>query len=264
MIKYVLSITVVTAMLYYCFAFNNVPSQPEPKSIPASIKHVFDDAILQAQSHDHYTKPAMTQQCEKQTLCNDYRALFIRYLSYKEALASLQKQLADLSLAEQLNYILAFQKQHFSDQEITQLFTTDNQYQAYSIERFAISQDDSLSAVHKSQMLENLDALQNDTIQGAINPTKQLMTLNTDLNDAFRTKNYNQLAGEFGDAAATRLIALQSKQQHWQKLTAELNQEITIIKQQLPSADVQPAISKLLNEKLDSKQQRRFLAAYAD
>lgn len=116
----------------------------------------------------------------------------------------------------------------------------------------------------KQQLLAGLDAEQPDEITQSLQPTQQLQLqqLNERYKDALQQQDYNQLAAEFGDAAATRLIALQQQRLQWQTLSKQLQQQIVQLKQQNDPQQAEQKITQLLEQHLSENQQRRFLALF--
>ena len=259
----VLAITVASCVLIYLSnPAQQVATTPPQIDTPEAIDNVFDHVILASQESGEFTASQAQQQCHKLAPCQQNSELFNRYLSFKIALAQLQQQLAHLPLSEQLAEMIAFQQRYFSETEIALLFADDNQWQRYTIAKLAINTDSSLTKELKQQLLANLDAEQPDEITQSLQPTQQLQQLNGSYKGALQQQDYNQLAAEFGDAAATRLIALQQQRLQWQTLSEQLQQQIVLLKQQNDPQQVEQKIAQLLNQHLSKNQQRRFLALF--
>jgi ribosomal protein L11 methylase PrmA len=111
-------------------------------------------------------------------------------------------------------------------------------------------------------LLSNLEGEQPERITQALKPSNDLKALNTELKDALQQQDYNQLAAEFGDAAATRLIALVQQRQQWQTLSEQLKQQIKQLKQHYEPQQAEQKITQLLDEHLTTNQKRRFLVLY--
>lgn len=256
-----LAITLASSILIYLSnPAQRVDKTPLQVDTPVAIDNIFEHVILASQESGEFTALHTQQQCDKLAACQENNALFNRYLSFKVALAELQQQLAHLPLSEQLAAMIAFQQRYFSETEIALLFADDNQWQRYTIAKLAINTDSSLTKELKQQLLANLDAEQPDEITQSLQPTRQLQQLNGSYKDALQQQDYNQLAAEFGDAAATRLIALQQQRLQWQTLSEQLQQQVVLLKQQNDPQQAEQKIAQLLDQHLTENQQRRFLA----
>lgn len=254
--------TAGSILVYLSNPAPQVDTTPPQLEIPVAIDNVFEHVILASQESGQFTASQAQQQCNLLAACKENSELFNRYLSFKVALAQLQQQLAHLPLSEQLAEMLAFQQRYFSKAEIALLFADDNQWQRYTIAKLAINADSSLTTQLKQQLLAGLDAEQPDEISQSLQPTQQLQQLNERYKDALQQQDYNQLAAEFGDAAATRLIALQQQRQQWQTLSKQLQQQIVQLKQQYDPQQAEQKIAQLLDQHLSENQQRRFLALF--
>ncbi|MGO2127123.1 MAG: lipase secretion chaperone [Pseudoalteromonas prydzensis] len=259
----VLAIAVASSMLIYLSnPAQRVATPPPQVDTPVTIDNVFEHVILASQESAEFTALQAQQHCDKLAACRKNSELFNRYLSFKVALAELQQQLAHVPLSEQLAEMIAFQQRYFSEAEIALLFADDNQWQRYTIAKLAINADNSLTKELKQQLLANLDAEQPDEITQSLQATQQLQQLNNSYKDALQQQDYNQLAAEFGDAAATRLIALQQQRLQWQTLSGQLQQQIVQLKQHHDPQQAEQKIAQLLNQHFTENQKRRFLALF--
>lgn len=250
--------------LGYVLVQPKAPTSPSKVNVPTSVDRVFEHVILTAQNTNEFNTHTIHKECTELEQCQPYEALFAKYLSFKEALLTYQSALAHLPLNELLHEIMALQSQYFTEQEIALLFDDDNQWQAYTLAKLEVNLDNSLTDELKHQLLANIDASQPEHILSALKPSKDIHALNTELNEAFNSQNYNQLASEFGDAAATRLIDLQHERQQWQALCEQLINEISHLKQNLSSSQAQQKTAQLLDKHLTTQQKRHFLALYPE
>lgn len=237
-------------------------TMPPPVDPPIAIDDIFEHVILASQESDEFSPSQAKHHCEKLAACEINSQLFDRYVSFKIALAELQQQLVHLSLSEQLIAMIVFQQRHFNAAEIELLFKDDNEWQHYTIAKLEINQNSHISNQLKQQLLSNLESEQPEHITLALKPSNDLNTLNNELQDALQQQDYNQLAAEFGDAAATRLIALAQQRLQWQTLNEQLNQQIKPLKQYYKPEQAEQKIMQLLDEHLTANQKRRFLVLY--
>ena len=250
--------------LGYVLAQPKAPTSPPEIQIPTKMDRLFEHIILTAQNKSDFNTRTIHKECTELEQCQPYEAVFAKYLNFKEALLTHQSALAHLPLNELLHEIMALQSQYFTEQEIALLFDDDNQWQAYTLAKLEVNLDNSLTDELKHQLLANIDASQPEHILSALKPSKDIHALNTELNEAFNSQNYNQLASEFGDAAATRLIDLQHERQQWQALCKQLINEISHLKQNLSSSQAQQKTAQLLDKHLTTQQKRHFLALYSE
>lgn len=263
-------VTVVTGLISYYSLFtteqvvvapkhNDIPPAP---SQPEAVAELFDHLVLNQQVKDDYNVSTLQQNCAALVKCKQYKALFARYLSFKEALLEFQQAIAHLPLSSQLKELIDFQQRYFSDDEIRLLFADDNELQRFTIAKLEITQDDSLSEELKQQLLANLKASQPEHLSKALQPSEDLRSLSSQFKQAIQEQDYNQLAGEFGDAAATRLIALERRNKQWQRISEQLVEKITQLKQNYKGEQLDQQVSALLTQHLTPSQQRRFLALH--
>lgn len=259
----VLLIFIVSTTMVFLFKDTKLSSAtPPPVDLPIAIDNIFEHVILASQESGKFSASQALHHCEKLAACEINSELFNRYVSFKIALAKLQQQLAHLSLSEQLIAMIAFQQRYFSAAEIELLFKDDNEWQHYTIAKLEINQNSHISNEIKQQLLSNLESEQPERIAQALKPSNDLKALNTELQDALQQQDYNQLAAEFGDAAATRLIALAQQRLQWQALNEQLNQQIKQLKRHYKPQQAEQKIMQLLDENLTTNQKRRFLVLY--
>lgn len=262
LLKWGVAAIVVAFIIYYCQLKDNNHTQIAAVSEPHAVDNLFEHVILDAQQHQQFTTTHAQQTCIQSTACKEHAALFAKYLSFKQAIAELQLTFVNLPLSEQLKHMLDFQSSYFSEAEIALLFSDDNQWQRYTIAKLEINQNSSLNKAIKQQLLANLEGSLPDHITHALKPSKDLHTLNNDLAEAFESQNYNELTDKFGDAAATRLIALQQQRQQWHTLTEHLSKKIAWLNQHYDPQQANQMIAQLLDQHLTTNQKRRFLVLY--
>lgn len=263
MTRYLTGLLLVMALgLSYIIIQLTSPGLPPQVSVPTGVDNMFEHIILTTQEDDQFTLQTAKKNCTKLIQCKSYQALFTKYLNFKSALASQQPELSHLPLHELLKELLKLQSDYFTDHEISLLFDDDNQWQNYTIEKIEINLDTSINAELKQQLLVNLEASQPEHIITALKPSNDLKALNTLFSKALIEQNYNELAGEFGDAAATRLITLQNQRKQWLLLSERLVNKISEIKKDLTPSQAKKSITQLLDTHLTALQKRRFLALY--
>ncbi|WP_082355723.1 lipase secretion chaperone [Pseudoalteromonas porphyrae] len=254
-------ITTVLVVSYFIYPADKRASLPAV-TIPTAVDDIFEHVILAEQEREHFNIEQTQHACTQIVQCKKHAALFTRYLSFKQELAQLQYTLIALPLSEQLKTMIAFQSRFFSDDEIALLFDDDNQWQRYTIAKLEINEDETISDELKQQLLVNLESALPERLTQALKPSKQLQALNNEFEKALINSDYNQLASEFGDASATRLIALQQQREQWQALSKQLISQINLLNEQYDKEQAKQKITALLDEHLTPNQKRRFLAIY--
>lgn len=232
--------------------------------LQAELKHLFDHYILEHEEDLEAMWSAFNEYCQPLVACPEIKDLFQRYLDYKVALADIDDDRYDQSLAT-VNHRLAdvesTKQAFFSQVEIDVLFADERDWQQEALSRLAIRQDDSLTQVQKADLLQQHYESLDQTSYRAIKPSLQLqqvteMAQNTKLNE----DNYNELAAKFGREAAERLLLVAKKQQAWRDKTASFQQRVAQLKQEYEGDALSTAIAELKTQMFEPNEIKRLNA----
>ncbi|MFQ3189840.1 MAG: lipase chaperone LimK [Paraglaciecola sp.] len=204
------------------------------------------------------------QYCHSLSYCHDLTALFERYLVYKIQLQNLD--------TEQLNYASEFEDrldkldvlrhQLFSIREISLLFDNEEVWDRHAIQRLRINQDASLTKQKKAQLVQQQLEQMPEQMKQAVLPTQQLRNINQIISTTAinSSDEYNQLAAEFGDDAAQRLVAVNQTQNTWLKKIQLFQQRNDDLKQQFnqDTGDYIQALSQLKQYMFEDNEQKRL------
>jgi lipase chaperone LimK len=204
------------------------------------------------------------QYCHPLTYCSELTELFERYLEYKTQLQNLDTERLDLAsdFEDRLDELDILRSELFSLLEISLLFDNEEVWDRHAIERLRINQNASLSKLQKAQQVkQQLEQLPDD-MKRAVAPTQQLRKINqivssTALNSS---DEYNQLAAEFGDDAAQRLVAVNQSQNTWLNKIQLFQQRNGDLKHQFGQnpTDYSQAITQLKQQMFEANEQKRL------
>jgi lipase chaperone LimK len=204
------------------------------------------------------------QYCHPLTYCSELTELFERYLEYKTQLQNLDTERLDLAsdFEDRLDELDMLRSELFSLLEISLLFDNEEVWDRHAIERLRINQNASLSKLQKAQQVkQQLEQLPDD-MKRAVAPTQQLRKINqivssTALNSSHE---YNQLAAEFGDDAAQRLVAVNQSQNTWLNKIQLFQQRNGDLKHQFGQnpTDYSQAITQLKQQMFEANEQKRL------
>jgi lipase chaperone LimK len=204
------------------------------------------------------------QYCHPLTYCSELTELFERYLEYKTQLQNLDTERLDLAsdFEDRLDELDILRSELFSLLEISLLFDNEEVWDRHAIERLRINQNASLSKLQKAQQVkQQLEQLPDD-MKRAVAPTQQLRKINqivssTALNSSHE---YNQLAAEFGDDAAQRLVAVNQSQNTWLNKIQLFQQRNGDLKHQFGQnpTDYSQAITQLKQQMFEANEQKRL------
>jgi lipase chaperone LimK len=204
------------------------------------------------------------QYCHPLTYCSELTELFERYLEYKTQLQNLDTERLDLAsdFEDRLDELDMLRSELFSLLEISLLFDNEEVWDRHAIERLRINQNASLSKLQKAQQVkQQLEQLPDD-MKRAVAPTQQLRKINqivssTALNSSHE---YNQLAAEFGDDAAQRLVAVNQSQNTWLNKIQLFQQRSGDLEHQFDQnpTDYSQAITQLKQQMFEANEQKRL------
>jgi lipase chaperone LimK len=204
------------------------------------------------------------QYCHSLTYCSELTELFKRYLDYKTQLQNLDTERLELAsdFEDRLDELDMLRSELFSLLEISLLFDDEEVWDRHAIERLRINQNASLSKLQKAQQVKQQLEHLPEHMKQAVVPTQQLRKINqivssTALNSS---DEYNQLAAEFGDDAAQRLVAVNQSQNTWLNKIQLFQQRSGDLKHQFDQSptDYSQAITQLKQQMFDTNEQKRL------
>ena len=198
--------------------------------------------------------------------------LWGRYLKYREQLAQIQippsKQQDKNYFQKIFNSIQDLRKRFFSVTEIEGLFSTEDIYQNYTLDRMQILEDSSLSEIEKAQKLkERFEQLPEDWQQN-LQELSKLDDLHT-LTKQIRARHgsaeeLRQMRTALVGAEATqRLETLDTQRSAWQqRVTSYLSGRDEIIKSNMSDSAKNQAIQQLRQQQFNSSQEQLRLRTF--
>lgn len=211
---------------------------------------------------DQYLEPARSQIID----------LWTRYLKYREQLAQIQPP---QSKKQDQNYfqkifssIQDIRKRFFSASEIEGLFSTEDIYQNYTLDRMKILEDSSLSEIEKAKKLkERFEQLPEDW-QENLQELSKLDDLHT-LTKQIKARNgsaeeLRQMRTALVGAEATqRLETLDIQRNAWQqRVTGYLNQRDEVLHSNMSDNAKKQAIQQLRQQQFSSSQEQLRLRTF--
>ncbi|EML4806245.1 lipase secretion chaperone [Acinetobacter baumannii] len=212
--------------------------------------------------HDQYLEPARTQIID----------LWTRYLKYREQLAQIQppesKQQDQNYFQKIFSSIQDIRKRFFSASEIEGLFSTEDIYQNYTLDRMKILEDSSLSEIEKAKKLkERFEQLPEDW-QENLQELSKLDDLHT-LSKQIKARNgsaeeLRQMRTALVGAEATqRLETLDIQRNVWQqRVTGYLNQRDEVLHSNMSDSAKKQAIQQLRQQQFSSSQEQLRLRTF--
>lgn len=198
--------------------------------------------------------------------------LWTRYLKYREQLAQIQapsaKQQDKNYFQKIFNSIQDIRKRFFSASEIEGLFSSEDIYQNYTLDRMQILEDSSLSEIEKARKLkERFEELPEDW-QHNLQELSKLDDLRT-LTKQIKARNgsaeeLRQMRTALVGAEATqRLETLDSQRNAWQqRVTSYLDGRDEIIKSNMSDSAKNQAIQQLRQQQFNSSQEQLRLRTF--
>lgn len=198
--------------------------------------------------------------------------LWSRYLKYREQLAQIQapsaKQQDKNYFQKIFNSIQDIRKRFFSTTEIEGLFSSEDIYQNYTLDRMQILENSSLSEIEKAQKLkERFEELPADWQQN-LQELSKLDDLHT-LTKQIKARNgsaeeLRQMRTTLVGAEATqRLETLDTQRNAWQqRVTNYLDGRDQIIKSNMTDSAKNQAIQELRQQQFNSSQEQLRLRTF--
>ncbi|WP_151799600.1 lipase secretion chaperone [Acinetobacter nosocomialis] len=211
---------------------------------------------------DQYLEPARPQIID----------LWTRYLKYREQLAQIQppqsKQQDQNYFQKIFSSIQDIRKRFFSASEIEGLFSTEDIYQNYTLDRMKILEDSSLSEIEKAKKLkERFEQLPADWQQN-LQELSKLDDLHT-LTKQIKARNgsaeeLRQMRTALVGAEATqRLETLDTQRNAWQqRVTGFLKQRDEVLNSNMSDSAKNQAIQQLRQQQFSSSQEQLRLQTF--
>ena len=198
--------------------------------------------------------------------------LWTRYLKYREQLAQIQtpsaKQQDKNYFQKIFNSIQDIRKRFFSTSEIEGLFSGEDIYQNYTLDRMQILEDSSLSEIEKARKLkERFEELPEDWQQNLQELSKldDLHTLTKQIKARKGSaEELRQMRTALVGAEATqRLETLDTERNAWQqRVTSYLDGRDEIIKSNMSDSAKNQAIQELRQQQFNSSQEQLRLRTF--
>ena len=198
--------------------------------------------------------------------------LWTRYLKYREQLAQIQapsaKQQDKNYFQKIFNSIQDIRKRFFSASEIEGLFSSEDIYQNYTLDRMHILEDSSLSEIEKARKLkERFEELPEDWQQNLQELSKldDLHTLTKQIKARKGSaEELRQMRTALVGAEATqRLETLDTQRNAWQqRVTSYLDGRDEIIKSNMSDSAKNQAIQQLRQQQFNSSQEQLRLRTF--
>lgn len=213
---------------------------------------------------------ALAAQLQGQAL-QQAQTIFADYLSYRQALSSLDQQYQlpdDVSQGEYLallqdrqRALVALQDQILGPDVAGILFAFDRRLDNYTLEKAALMASD-IADDARQQALLNLQAgLPEATRLQQYKDQQQQRLLAIDHTDLSAVQRYEQRAQLVGGEAAQRLSQLDSQRANWQQRLDNFRRDIAQVKEAgLEGADAEQAYQRLLAAQFDSSEWLRVRA----
>lgn len=204
------------------------------------------------------------QYCHPLSYCNDLVALFERYLIYKIQLQNLDTEQLNLvsEFEDRLDRLSILRNELFSTREVDLLFGNEEAWDRHAIQRLRLNQDANATKQQKTQLVQQQLEQMPEQMKQAVLPTQQLRHINQIINSTSvnSSDEYNQLAAQFGDDAAQRLIAVIQTQDIWLKKIQRFQQRNDNLKQLFDqnTSDYIQALSTLKQQMFESNEQKRL------
>lgn len=198
--------------------------------------------------------------------------LWTRYLKYREQLAQIQtpsaKQQDKNYFQKIFNSIQDIRKRFFSTSEIEGLFSSEDIYQNYTLDRMRILEDSSLSEIEKARKLkERFEELPEDWQQN-LQELSKLDDLHTLTKQIKARKGSAEELRQMrtalvGVEATQRLETLDTERNVWQqRVTSYLNGRDEIIKSNMSDSAKNQAIQQLRQQQFNSSQEQLRLRTF--
>ncbi|WP_336150356.1 lipase secretion chaperone [Acinetobacter pittii] len=198
--------------------------------------------------------------------------LWTRYLKYREQLAQIQtppsKQQDKNYFQKIFNSIQDLRKRFFSAAEIDGLFSTEDIYQNYTLDRMQILEDSSLSEIEKAQKLkERFEQLPEDWQQNLQELSKlddlHALTKQIKARHGSAEELRQMRTALVGAEATQRLETLDTQRSAWQqRVTSYLSGRDEIIKSNMSDSAKNQAIQQLRQQQFNSSQEQLRLRTF--
>ncbi|CAM3828039.1 lipase secretion chaperone [Ectopseudomonas alcaliphila] len=199
------------------------------------------------------------------------QTLLDQYLSYKRELVLLERDLPQMTnldaMRQRESAVQALRARLFDGETHQAFFAREEGYNRFTLERLAIQHDARMSAEEKGAAVDRLRASLPEELQDAVLPQLQqelrqhTARLQAEGASAAQIRQMRQQL--VGAEATTRLEALDSQRQNWQKRLDDYSAAKAKIQanEGLSSGDKRAAIEALAAERFDERERLRLDAA---
>ena len=204
---------------------------------------------------------AFRTQCSLFADCHGLTALLVRYIDYKKALMEIDgPSPRDVSaFVKRMDHLHIIRERFFTPAEHNLLFAREIQWDEGALQRLEIQLDPTLDLSQKRDLLEAHIASLPELAKSALQPTFKLHKLMRQRQQGDEsTESYNNLAAEFGEAAAERLIILKTQRKNWQKRVLEYEMKRKDLRQQYENEQLSNEVQKLQNQLFTANEIRRI------
>lgn len=225
------------------------------------LKDRLDSYIVSYQEDEKEMWQAFRTQCSLFADCHGLTALLVRYIDYKKALMEIDgPSPRDVSaFVRRMDDLHIIRERFFTPAEHNLLFAQEIQWDKGALQRLEIQLDPTLDLAQKRDLLEAHIASLPESSKSALQPTFQLHKLMRQRQQGDdSTESYNNLAAEFGEAAAERLITLKMQRRKWQQRVLEFEMKRKDLKQQYENEQLSNEVQKLQNQLFTANEIRRI------
>lgn len=203
---------------------------------------------------------------------SDAKHLLSRYISYKGALADVEKKPAQLpsnataAIRQRFLTMREIRKTFFSEKENNAMFGFDDAYDMDAINRLEISQNMSLTAEQKREKIDALNAVMSPALRTAKEAPYQVVKLEEvakELRDhgASEDEIYRMRAAATTPEAAARLAQVDREESQWKlRIATYLNDKNKLTHLENGGVDQALAIQRIRDQKFTQDEQKRLTA----
>lgn len=225
------------------------------------VRLVFDHYLLAYQEDEGYMWKQYELYCQPLVYCDPLTDLFKRFILYKTALKTIDGEplVHSSEYQDRLTALTQLREDYFTADENDALFAGELAFDTEALARFTIYNDTSLTSTQKQELLTvHFDALPDDQKQ-ALLPSIELGLLGKIMQSP-QYNSYNQLAGQFGNEAATRLVELEHRQDDWNKRVSNYLQTVNELRRQYSDSneELEKMITTLRQEQFNQNELKRL------
>ena len=194
--------------------------------------------------------------------------LFSRYIDYKSQLGAVKTATTDRlfsadHMQDTLDSLSRLRTDYFTDDEITALFGTQDEYDQMALARLRIQQDDDLSAAQKQQLLEENIAQLPEQVRESLAPSldiRKLQVIKSESETLTREQRFARLSAEYGDEAAQRISDALDEKTSWNNRVKEFQSTLDALRsdESLTEQQIKERIAELKSTSFSDNEKRRL------